>query len=133
MPAPSRIVSPYLNGKRWSQLVSAALTVVAVLVLLLVPQYSSSSSDSAGHGSTQLVTALEANGPRFLIAVAIPLVLALVPLAVRGPAWRHVSLVCTVLFCAFTAVAFLSIGIYLFPAAVVQIVTVVNRNWRHLT
>jgi hypothetical protein len=107
------------------QLGAFTLSAVASLLLVFLPAFSSSSesSTSAGVEQTRTTTLLEEQGPAILITLAVPVVLTLLPLLLRGrgPARRAVSVLCTVMLGAGTLLALLSVGAFYLPALVCAI------------
>ena len=57
----------------------------------------------------------EVNGPVFLLVIAIPIAIAILPLLVRGPAWPVVSVLAAVLLGLFAVLGSFTIGFYLHP------------------
>jgi hypothetical protein len=104
------------------QTAALVLSVIATLLLLVLPLYSSStrSSDSPDAVVTTS-TLLEEEGSGVLGILAVPVVLMLVPLYFRGGARRWVSLVCTVLLFVGALLGLASIGAFYLPALVCSI------------
>jgi hypothetical protein len=95
------------------------------LYLLFAPTYATSTTiigpntSAPGVVSTQVTdnaTLLEVNGPRILITLAIPIVLAVSPLAIRKHR-RRVLLAAGTLTLAFCILGALSIGWFYLPTA----------------
>jgi hypothetical protein len=103
------------------QIAALGLSVLGSLLLLVLPLYGSTSQSSDGPGGTTTRTLVEEQGSGVLVALAIPIVLMLVPLYFRGGARRWVSLACTVLLAAGSLLGLLSIGVFYLPALVCSI------------
>ncbi|HET8615871.1 MAG TPA: hypothetical protein VFL94_10125 [Actinomycetales bacterium] len=103
------------------QIAALALAALATLLLLVLPAYSSTSQSSDGPSVTTTTTLLEQQGPGVLGILAVPLVLMLVPLYVRGGARRWVSLACTALLFVGALLGLASIGMFYLPAVVCSI------------
>ena len=95
--------------------ISFGLAVAVSGLFLVLPTYStgSSASPSVGHA-----TLLEVNGPGALITLAVPAMIALVPLLI--PKW-WVRIVAGVVLGAFVVVGSPSIGLFYFPSAVIML------------
>ena len=91
--------------------ISFGLAVAVSGLFLVLPTYSIGSLESPSLG---LATLLQVNGPRALIALAIPVLIALVPVLL--PKW-WVRLVAGLVLAAFVVVAGFSIGLFYFPSA----------------
>jgi len=107
---------------RVAQLIALALTAAAVIAVLFVPTYQIETSSSDHGASHFIMNALVVNGPGMLVPLAIPLVFAAAPVVARGRAWRPVSIAAAVLLALFTAVALFSMGVFLVPAAIAEVV-----------
>jgi hypothetical protein len=108
--------------RRMAQLIALALVLLAALAVLVVPAYEGSVAGSSAHAETTSSTVLEVSGPGVLITLVVPLVIAAAPVLTRGRPWLAVSIAAAALLTAFTALALLSIGVFLIPAAVAAIV-----------
>ncbi len=97
--------------------ISFALAVAASGLLLVLPTYSGWSSESPF--VQQHATLLQVNGPRALIALAIPVLIALIPVLL--PKW-WVRLVAGVVLGAFVGVAGFSIGLFYAPSAAIMLI-----------
>ncbi|MDM4764400.1 hypothetical protein QT381_15475 [Galbitalea sp. SE-J8] len=114
----------YFNAKRVTQYVAAALALAAALAIALLPSYIQVSTTSDGQESITSGTVLEVVGIWFLLVLAIPLILAALPLSATGRAWQPLSIVSAVLLSIFALVGSLSIGWYFVPATIAAIVAV---------
>lgn len=112
----------HVSGKRVAQVLALGFAVAAAATILVIPSYMVITTDSAGRDIASMHTVLEVGGPWFLAVLAIPIVITIVPLLVRGRAWQPVSIVATVLLGVFTLVALLTIGMYFLPALVASVV-----------
>lgn len=118
--SPSR--PPRRRADVW-QVAALALSVLASLLLLVVPFFGGTSvtGSSDGTQTERTVTLLESQGVGVLVPLGIPVLLMLVPLYPSGAARRWVSLACTVLLGAFALLALLSVGVFYLPALVCAI------------
>lgn len=96
--------------------ISFGLAVTVSGLLLVWPTYSGWSSESPL--VEQHATLLQVNGPTALIALAIPVLLALVPVLL--PKW-WLRLVAGLVLAAFVVVAGFSIGLFYAPSAFMMI------------
>ena len=96
--------------------ISFGLALVVSCLYLVVPVYSGWSSESPL--VQQNSTLLQVNGPRALIALAIPVLIALIPVLL--PKW-WVRLVAGLVLAAFVIVAGFSIGLFYAPSAFVMV------------
>src|SRR5216683_671518 len=97
--------------------ISFGLAVAVSGLLLVLPTYSGWSSESPF--VQQHATLLQVNGPRALIALAIPVLIALIPVLL--PKW-WVRLVAGVVLGAFVGVAGFSIGLFYAPSAAIMLI-----------
>ena len=111
-----------LNAKRIFQFAAFVLTAGAVLAALVLPGYTTMTSDSAGHVAVGSRTLLEVSGPGVIAVMAVPFLLALAPLLARANSWKRISAFSAALLLAFAAVAWLSIGRYFAPGAVIAVI-----------
>jgi hypothetical protein len=114
----------YWNAKRVAQLIAFVLATVAAIAVLFIPSYTTATSDSDGSETIGSSTVWEVNGPIFLIVMAIPLAITILPLLVRGPSWPAVSVIAAVLIGLFAVIGSLSIGFYFIPAVAAELVAV---------
>lgn len=105
---------------KW-QMAALVLAVLASLLLLVLPAYSSATESGDGSEVTSTRTLLEVEGASVLIPLAVPALLMLLPLYPSGPSRRWISLACTILLAAFALLALLSIGAFYLPALVCSI------------
>jgi hypothetical protein len=103
------------------QLASLGLSLLASLLLLVLPVYSSATSSSDGPEVTTTSTLLEVNGPGVLVILAVPVLLMLLPLYARRRARRWVSLACTLVLAAGALLGLASIGLFYLPALVCSV------------
>jgi hypothetical protein len=105
------------------QVVALGLSLLASLVLLVVPAFggTSASSETGGREVVRTTTLLESEGPRVLLILLIPVILTLLPLLVRGRARRQVALACTLLLALGALVGLASIGAFYLPALIFAI------------
>lgn len=122
----------YLSAKRGVQLVALGLAVAAALTLTFWPFYTEV-TQAAGSGGTvnaEVITSatlVQVTGAEVLLFLAVPVVLTLVPVLVRGAPWQPVSAVNTVLLVIFTMVFAFSIGVFFFPAVLVSLAALLLR------
>ena len=114
----------YWNAKRVAQLIAFALATVAGAAVLLVPSYTTATSDADGNETIGSSTVWEVNGPISLLIIAIPIAITLMPLLVRGPSWPAVSVIAAVLIGLFAVIGSFTIGIYFIPAVAAELVAV---------
>ena len=114
----------YWNAKRVAQLIALLFTAVAAIAVLFVPSYTTATSDSDGNETIGSSTVWEVNGPVFLLVIAIPIAIAILPLLVRGPAWPVVSVLAAVLLGLFALLGSFTIGFSFIPPVAAQLVAV---------
>lgn len=116
----------YFTVKRWLQFIALAFTVAAVLAIALLPSYiqvgQTTDSSGAAEEVVESATVLQVVGVWFLLVLAIPVLLALLPILATGNAWQPLSIVSAVLLGIFTVIGSLSIGWYFLPATLVAII-----------
>ncbi|WP_425954993.1 hypothetical protein [Xylanimonas sp. McL0601] len=116
----------WLGAKRWWQLAAVALTVVPMVAFLFVPLYAGSSSTTSSDGvlvtQDTSATLFEVNGPGVLVALLLPVLIAVLPLPFRGRAWAVSSVVSAALLVVFVLLGGFSIGFAYVPAAVCAVV-----------
>jgi len=101
------------------QAVALGLSLLASLVLLVIPAFGGTSASSDGTREvTHATTLLESEGPRVLLILLVPVVLTLLPLLVRGRGRRSVALACTLLLAAGALLGLASIGAFYLPALI---------------
>jgi hypothetical protein len=104
------------------QVVALGLSVAASLALLVIPAFGGTSASSeGGREVTHATTLLESEGPRVLLVLAIPLVLTLVPLLVRGRGRGAVSVLAALLLGVGALLGLASIGAFYLPALIFAI------------
>ena len=114
----------YWNAKRVAQLIAFVLATMAAIAVLFVPSYTTAISDSDGNETIGGSTVWEVNGPTFLLVMAIPIAITILPLLVRGPSWPAASVIAAVLIGLFAVIGSLSIGFYFIPAVAAELVAV---------
>ena len=123
-------VTPIPPARRWDTLLALAgfgAALFASASMIVLPTYTtvsvSESSDSSG-GVRPVVeetrqTLLEVNGPQVLVPLAVPIALAMVPLAFPRSRWRRViQATAATLVSTFVVLTGFSIGMAYFPSAV---------------
>ncbi|MBZ5596576.1 MAG: hypothetical protein LAP39_30410 [Acidobacteriia bacterium] len=91
--------------------ISFGLAVAVSCLLLIVPTYSVTSSESP---VVRHATLLEVNGPQALFSLAIPVLIALVPVLIPKCLMRIIS---GLLLAAFVVLGGFTIGLFYFPSA----------------
>ena len=114
----------YWKPKRVAQLIALVLASVAATVVLFVPSYTTATLDSQGNETIGSRTVWEVNGPIFLLVMAIPVAITILPLLVRGPTWPVVSVIAAALIGLFAVVGLLTIGFYFIPAVGAELIAV---------
>lgn len=109
------------------QALALVLTIVAAVLVLFLPSYTVATSDSSGSSTTVSLSIWQYNGPVFALVVAIPVVIALVPVLVRGRWWPLVSIVSAGLLLGFAFLGAMSVGIAFLPAALAAVVAALLR------
>ena len=97
--------------------ISFGLAVAVSGLFLVLPTYSGWSSESPF--VQQHATLLQVNGPHALIALAIPVLIALVPILL--PKW-WVRIVAGLLLAVFVVIAGFSIGLFYAPSAAIMLI-----------
>lgn len=120
----------YWHPRRALQALGAVLTLLAVWALLFLPTYMTTSTDQFGNEVVGSATAWDVNGAWLLVVLAFPLLLAVLPLLVRGRAWYGVSLTCTVLLGVFVVLGSLSLGFFFLPGFIAMLIAVLLRPRR---
>ncbi len=115
----------YLTRSRVWQLVGAAAALAAGLVALLLPGYVLVMTGSDGEPAVSVLSLLEHGGLVAVGTVAVPVVLAASPLAVRGRAWWAVSVASVALLGVVVLLGSLTIGWFFLPALVADVVALV--------
>lgn len=111
----------WFSVKRIWQLVALALAIAAAAVALLAPIFAVTAQQGAGQTEVR-ATALQVAGPSVFAVVAIPLVLAVLPLLARGRPWVWLSYVSSVALAIYTITGIMSIGLLFLPATIVAVV-----------
>lgn len=115
------------SPKRMLQVLALVLSVVAAALVLFMPSYTVVTSDSSGASTTQTLSIWQYNGPVFALVVAIPVLIALIPVLVRGRWWPLVSVVSAGLLLGFAFLGAMSIGFAFLPAALAAAVAAMLR------
>ena len=116
----------YWNDKRLTQFAAFFLALGAAVFLAVYPTYSQTSESADGAGSTSGATMVEVNGYWVLALLAVPVLVAALPLLFRGPAWRTASFVSALLLVGCVIAGIASFGMFFVPAAVAAVVAVVR-------
>lgn len=111
-------------------LIAFVLALVASLVLLFLPVYSTVTTTASGTRTEDTATLWAVNGPWILIPLALPVLLTAAIALARGRGGLVVSMLCTLVLAAFTVLAIASIGMFYLPALVVAAVAVLGRAVR---
>lgn len=115
------------SPKRMLQVLALVLAVTAAALVLFMPSYTVVTSDSSGSSTTQTLSIWQYNGPVFAFVVAIPALIALVPLLARGRWWPLLSVVSAGLLLGFAFLGAMSIGFAFLPAALASAVAAMLR------
>jgi hypothetical protein len=108
--------------KQRLQIAALVLAAVAATVVVFVPLATEATSDSSGNETTAAVSLLQSMGPSVFLIVAIPVVIAALPLFSRGRTWVVLSIVSAALLWTFVVLGALSIGVFFMPAAILSLV-----------
>lgn len=125
-----------MSPQRVAQTVALGLVAAAVLAVLFAPGYESlaTTADSLGNvstGSTHSKTVLDVAGPAVLGVMAVPLVLAALPVLTRAQTPRRAaSAVAAVGLVTFTVFGLASIGMFFLPAAALEVAALFLRTAR---
>lgn len=111
-----------INAKRILQFLAFAFTLAAVLAILILPSYITVESDSKGNETVSTSTVLAETGPVVLAILAVPTLIAAVPLLLRGRTWQPGTITSALLLVGFAIVSGLTIGFYFVPAAILALV-----------
>lgn len=118
----------YWTARRVVQIVATAFALAAAFLAAFGPAYSSVTEtvDEAGQTTTQATSAtlVEVNGAWVLIVLAVPVLLAAMPLGATGRWWQPLSIASAVLLIIVVVVGSLSIGWFYIPAMIAAIVAV---------
>ena len=115
------------SPKRMLQMLALVLAIVVGMLVLFMPSYTIATSDSNGQETIETLSIWQYNGPVFALVVAIPVVIALIPLLVRGRWWPLVSIISAGLLLGFSFLGALSIGFAFLPAALAASVAAMLR------
>jgi hypothetical protein len=108
--------------KRRLQIAALVLVAVAATVVVFVPLSTEVTSDSNGNETTAAVSLLQSMGPSVLLIVAIPIVIAALPLFSRGRSWMVLSIVSAALLWTFAVLGLLSIGVFFIPGGILSLI-----------
>ena len=89
------------------------MAIAAAIYLLVWPVYAGSDGGRPTHA-----TLLQVNGPRVIILVMFPVLIALIPLAFRKQAVRIVA---AIVMGGFVFISGFSIGLFYFPSAILML------------
>lgn len=115
------------SPKRMLQVLALVLAAVTAGLVLFMPSYTVVTSDARGNESTSTLSIWEYNGPLFALVVAIPVVIALIPVVTRGRWWPLVSVASAGLLLGFAFLGAMSIGMAFLPAALAAVVAAMLR------
>ncbi len=116
----------YWNDKRLTQFAAFFLALGATVFLAVYPTYSQTTESADGARSTSGQTLIEVNGPWVLALLAVPVLVAALPMFFRGPAWRTTSFVSALLLVGCVIAGIASFGMFFVPAAIAAVVAVVR-------
>jgi hypothetical protein len=120
--------------RRYAYWFALAATIIASLYLLFGPIYSGRSSTIGADGSmvesVQPSRSLwDVNGSRALVAVAIPVLLVVLPMLIRDPYYKHHAMIgAGVLMWGVVLLGLFSIGMYYAPAAVALLLSATAKR-----
>jgi hypothetical protein len=109
------------SRKRMLQVLALVLTAVTAVLVLFMPSYTIVTSDSNGEQSISTLSIWEYNGPLFALVLAVPVVVALIPVVMRGRWWPLVSVISAGLLLGFAFLGAMSIGLAFLPAALAAV------------
>lgn len=109
------------SRKRMPQVLALVLTAVTAVLVLFMPSYTVVTSDSNGEQSISTLRIWEYNGPLFALVLAVPVVVALIPVVTRGRWWPLVSVISAGLLLGFAFLGAMSIGLAFLPAALAAV------------
>lgn len=113
----------YFTTKRAFQYVATALCLVAFVVILLLPSYVGVTIDEDGNVITETQSVAAVGDVGFIVTIALPALVSLAPLFLRGRTWNIASIVVAVLLTMYVAFGWLNTGYFLFaPAAAAAII-----------
>lgn len=111
----------WFNTKRGWQLAALVLALGAAAAAFFAPIFTVAAQQGAGQTEVR-ATAFEVAGPSVFLVVAIPLILAALPLFFRNRPWVLVSYICAVGMIIYTVTGIMSIGLLFLPAAIVAVI-----------
>jgi|SRR5690625_1981876 len=111
----------WLSAKRVWQLVALLAALAAGVSVFFVRAFTLSAPQGAGQAEVR-ATAYEAAGPSIIAVVALPILLAALPLFFRGRAWVITGYVSAVALTAYTVTGIMSVGLFFLPAALIAVV-----------
>ena len=118
---------PYFSRKRLVQAVGSVFALGASIAVLLVPSYAVEETNSYGDRVVTAATVLTELGSVTVPIVAIPVLVASLPLATRGRYWQPASILAAVLLLLFALFSSFTIGLYYMPAVILLIAAVFMR------
>jgi hypothetical protein len=98
-------------------LLALGAAVVAAVIVVFAPTYTTCDSDAACHGDS----AFAVNGWWILVVVSVPVVLALIPVLIQH---KIVRVIATAMLWICCVVALLSVGIFFVPAGILMTIAV---------
>jgi hypothetical protein len=134
---PEPETQPKRRGRSWALVLSFVSAVAASAYLAWAPTYVTQTSTVEITTGGQRVTAStarrtlsEVNGPTVYVAVAIPMLLAALPLLFRRPGARRASVrASALLLLAFVLLGGFSIGMFYLPSAVAMGLAALDRRY----
>ena len=115
-------------ARRWN-LVAVAIALLTGLGAALLPFGTSGSTDSNGLETTMRVSLLSSEGPGMIIVVAIPVLLAALPLMLRGGQAAHRTRVgIVVMLGVVVMLGAASIGVFFVPTLIAMVGAVAART-----
>jgi hypothetical protein len=135
---PEPETQPKRRGRSWALVLSFVSAVAASAYLAWTPTYVTQTSTVEITTGGQRVTASstarrtlsEVNGPTVYVAVAIPMLLAALPLLFRRPGARRASVrASALLLLAFVLLGGFSIGMFYLPSAVAMGLAALDRRY----
>lgn len=117
----------YFSYKRLVQAFGAVFALGASIAILLMPLYAVEETNSHGDRVFTAATVLTEMGPVTLMIVAIPVLVASLPLATLGRYWQPASILAAILLFSFALFSSFTIGLYYMPAVILLIAAVFMR------
>lgn len=111
----------FVNVRRVLQFIAAALALGGVIAASLLPSFVTVSQDSSGRQMIETPSLLSAMGTGYLALLAVPLLIACLPLPFRSRAWQVTSILSTVVLAVCVGVGIVTLGNYFIPALIVSV------------